>query len=716
MPLRYLHADSTGNSPSDAASGKKLSRSLEGPMAVIKGMDRREFMVTTLTVGGGFALALTFPRIRVEAAAKVAKIPDKPWESLVGRGETEINPWLVVAPDDTVTIRVAQSEMGQATFTSCSKMVCEELECDWSKVRAEYASANRHFRENKVYGRMATNASGGVRMSRQCLQQAGASARERLMAAAADVWGVPRPELTVKDGIITHVPTGRTLRYGQVAMKAAAVKLREEPKIKTPDQFTLMNKPTQFLETPLRVDGSVTYGIDVRLPGMLYAAAKASPVFLGKVRKYDDAGVKNRPGVHSVVEFSGPDIEAGVAVVADKVVEAVYELPYLDHAFMEPMNCTAHVTADRVDVWVGTQKPDDALLDAAKLTGIPQENVYIHNCFIGGGFGRRNYNDNVRQAVMIAKQVDRPVKVVWSREETTRHGYYRPMRVARIQAGLGSDGMPVAWINRVIGIDQNPPQDTAQTVRGLHQIPYSIPNQRFDYHLRQTHVPTGVWTSVGRSQNEFYLESFMDELAHAVGKDPYQYRRALIDGNADFPRAKSWVKVLDTAAEKSGWGKKLPEGTGMGIAIGDGRRPGVKEVTICAVVATVSVSKKGEVRVERFDVAMDTGQFLVNPLAAERQIEMQMVMGLAAVLRQEITVEKGRVVQSNFHDYPLVRATEMPEIRIHFVRATDEPIVGIGEEALGWVAPSVCNAIFAITGKRIRSLPLKNHNLSAGAA
>ena len=744
-------------------------------MAVIKGMGRREFMVTTLTVGGGFALALTFPRIRVEADAKVAKIPDKPWESLVGKGETEISPWLVVAPDDTVTIRVAQSEMGQATFTSCSKMVCEELECDWSKVRAEYASANRHFRENKVYGRMATNASGGVRMSRQYLQQAGASARERLMAAAADVWGVPRSELTVKDGIITHMPTGRRLRYGQVAMKAAAIKLPEEPKIKTPDQFTLMNKPTQFLETPLRVDGSVTYGIDVRLPGMLYAAAKASPVFLGKLKKYDDTGVKNRPGVHSVVEFSGPDIEAGVAVVADsywhaqtaldllpiewdegvhgddtsekflnmaraaldepgaqvvvkkgdpdlalkeaaKVVEAEYELPYLDHAFMEPMNCTAHVTADRVDVWVGTQKPDDALLDAAKLTGVPQENVYIHNCFIGGGFGRRNYNDNVRQAVMIAKQVDRPVKVVWSREETTRHGYYRPMRVARIQAGLGPDGMPVAWINRVIGIDQNPPQDTAQTVRGLHQIPYSIPNQRFDYHLRQTHVPTGVWTSVGRSQNEFYLESFMDELAYAAGKDPYQYRRALIDGNSDFPRAKSWVKVLDTAAEKSGWGKKLPEGTGMGIAIGDGRRPGVKEVTICTVVATVSVSKKGEVRVERFDVAMDTGQFLVNPLAAERQIEMQMVMGLAAVLRQEITVEKGRVLQSNFHDYPLLRATEMPEIRIHFVRATDEPIVGIGEEALGWVAPSVCNAIFAITGKRIRSLPLKNHNLSVGAA
>lgn len=743
-------------------------------MAAIKGMDRREFIVTTLTVGGGFALALAFPRSHAEAAVNAAKIPDKPWESLVGAGDTEINPWLVVAPDDTVTIRVAQSEMGQQTFTSWSKMICEELECDWSKVRAEYALVNRHFRENKVYRRMATNASGAVRISREYLQQAGASARERLMAAAAGEWSVPRSELTVKDGVITHTGTGRKLRYGQVAQKAAAIKLPEEPKIKTPDQFTLMNKPTQLLETPLRVDGSVTYGMDVRLPGMLYAAAKASPVFLGKVKKYDATAVKNRPGVHSVVQFGGPDIEAGVAVVADsywhaktaldqlaiewdegahgedtseeffqmahaaldepgaqvvvkkgdpeaalkgaaKVVEAVYDLPYLEHAFMEPMSCTAQVTPDRVDVWVGTQRPEEALTDAAKITGIPQDNVYIHNCFIGGGFGRRNYNDDVRQAVSIAKQVDRPVHVIWSREETTRHGYYRPMRVARFRAGLGPDGMPVAWINRVIGIDQNPPADTAQTVRGLHQVPYAVANQLFDYHLRQTHVPTGVWTSVGRSQNEFYLESFMDELAHAAGKDPYQYRRALLEGNPDFPHAKAWVKVMDTVAEKSGWGRKLPEGTGMGIAIGDARRPGVKEITICTVVSTVSVSKKGEVRVERFDVGMDTGPFLVNPLAAERQIEMQMVMGLAAVLRQEITIQKGRTMQSNFHDYPLLRATEMPEIRIHFVRATDEPIVGIGEEALGWVAPSVCNAIFAVTGKRVRSLPLKNHNLSWGA-
>ncbi|MBI2819568.1 MAG: xanthine dehydrogenase family protein molybdopterin-binding subunit [Acidobacteria bacterium] len=739
-------------------------------MAESAEMNRRQFVVTALTVGGGLALGLCFPQN--EAAALVAKIADRPWESLVGEGAIEINPWLVVGPDDTVAIRVAQSEMGQATFTSWSLMVAEELECDWSKVRAEYASVNRHFREAMVYQRMNTASSSSVRIGREILQQAGASARERLMAAAAQEWGVPRSELTVKEGVITHAPTGRKLRYGQVAQKAVAIHLAEEPKIKTPDQFTLMNKPTKLLETSARVDGSATYGIDVRLPGMLYAAVKASPVFGGKPKKYDASAIQNRPGVHSVVEFNGPGIGAGVAVVADsywraksavdqlpiewdegphaqddtkgffnraraaldepgaervfeqkgdaasaiknatKVVEAVYEVPYLDHAPMEPMNCTAHVTADRVDVWAGAQNPEGALLAVSELTGVPQENVHIHVCFLGGGFGRRLVNDDVRQAVVIAKQVGRPVKVIWSREETTQHGAYRPMRITRFQAGLGPDGMPVAWINRVIGIDNSRPNDNVHTVQSLCQIPYVIPNQHFDYHLLQFPIPTGAWTSVGRSQNEFFLESFIDELAHAAGEDPCQYRRALVEANTDFPDTKGWLKVLDTVVEKSGWGKKLPAGTGMGIAIGDSRRLSRRKITICAVVATISVSKRGEVRAERFDVAIDTGPFLVNPLAAERQVEMQVVMGLTAALYWEITIEKGRVVQSNFDDYPLLRLKEMPEVAIHFVRATDYPIQGIGEEVIGWVAPAVCNALFTATGKRIRSLPLKNHDLS----
>ena len=763
-------------------------------MSTNREISRREFVVTAAALGGGLALGLTFPKSDTEAAGETAKISGRPWESLAGKADTEVSPWVVIAPDDTVTIRIGQSEMGQGVITSCAKMLAEELECDWSKVRAEYVSVNRHFRENRVYKRLVTTSSSSVRLGRPYLQQAGASARERLMAAAAQTWGVPRAELTVKDSVITHKPTGRTLRYGQVAQKAAAIKLAAEPKIKTPDQYTLLKKPTKLLDAPLKVDGSATYGIDVRLPGMLYAAVKASPVFKGKVKSYDADAIKNRPGVHSVVEFGGEDIEAGVAVVADsywhartaldampiewdegahgndnsegffqlsravldepgakvvtkmgdteaalknasQVVEAVYEVPYLDHTVMEPFNCTAQVTADRVEIWAGSQDPENATIDAAKVAGVPVESIYLHNCFLGGGFGRRGNQDDVRQAVAIAKKLGgRPVKVIWTREETTRHGYYRPMRVSRFRAALGPDGMPVAWHTRVVGMDEGvfgaklvaaegnlasqSPADRKdepgdeQLIRGLHQLPYQVPNQLFDYQLRNTHVPTGPWTSVGRSQNEFFLETFVDELAHAAGKDPYQYRRALLQANPDSRFSKSWIQVLSAVAEKTDWGRQLSPGSGMGIAIGDSRRLSRKEITICAAVATVSVSKKGEVRAERIDVAMDTGPFLVNPLAAERQVEMQVTMGLAATLRQEITIEKGRVVQSNFDDYPLLRATEMPDIGVHWVRATEDPIAGIGEEVVGWVAPAVCNAIFAATGKRIRSLPLKNHDLS----
>src|ERR1700694_1258417 len=297
-------------------------------MAIVQDLNRREFIVPALSVGGGLAIGLTSPK-NAEAAAVATRISGKPWESLAGNSDIEVGPWLVIAPDDTVTIRIGQSEMGQGVITSCAKLIAEELECDWSKVRAEYVSVNRHFRENKVYKRLNTTSSSSVRLGRPYLQQAGASARERLMAAAAETWGVPRAELTVKDGVIAHKPTGRTLRYGQVAQKAAAIKLAAEPRNKTPDQYTCIKKPTKLLDAPLKVDGSAVYGIDVRLPAMLYAAVKTSPVFKGKVKNYDGDAIKNRPGVRAVVEFGGPEIEAGVAVVADSYWRAKTALDLL---------------------------------------------------------------------------------------------------------------------------------------------------------------------------------------------------------------------------------------------------------------------------------------------------------------------------------------------------------------------------------------------------
>ena len=728
--------------------------------------NRREFIVTS--VAGGLAIGFRVPPREDLSGAAIGK---KPWEPRASASDVELNAWLVIKPDDEVIIRVAQSEMGQGTFTSWAKMIVEELQCDWSKVHTEYASANRHFRENKVYQRMVTSSSSSVRLSRKYLQQAGASARERLMAAAAQEWGVDRSQLKAENGVVIHTPSGRRLRFGQLVEKASTIQLESEPEIKTPDQFTFMNKPTKLLETPLRVNGTATYGLDIRLPGMLYAAVKASPVFYGKVKSYDFEAIKDRPGVHSAVAFGADNsIEHGVAVIADsywraktaldalptewelgehasansedffqmarealeepgtevvnkgdamgamknvsQVVDAIYELPYLDHAPMEPLNCTVRITQDRVDVWAGTQRPDRNLLSVEELTGVPRERVFLHNCFIGGGFGRRIYGDEIRQAVAIAKQVNRPIKVIWSREETTRHGAYRPMRVAKFQAGLGRDGEPVAYFNRIIGINQRMTTNNDQTVRGLHEVPYAVPNQLVDYHHRTTHVPTGAWTSVGRSQNVFFLESFIDEMAHAAGRDPYQYRRHLLEANPGFRQHKRWMQALDVAAEKSGWGKSLPSGTGLGMAIGDSRRTTRPDIGICAVVARVSVTRQGELAVERVDVAFDTGPFLVNPLTVERQIEMQVAMALGAALHQEITIEKGSVVQSNFHDYPLLSMREMPEVAIHFLRTSDEQIVGVGEEVLGMVAPAVCNAIFVVTGKRIRSLPLRKHDLS----
>ena len=754
-------------------------------------IDRRKFLVMTAAMGGGMALGIAWPG----APTMAAEVAADPW--LKGVYGDEVNAWIVIAPDDTTTIRVAYAEMGQGAMTSNAMMVCEELECDWSKVRVEYADANRDLRENNIYGSMNTTASSSFRLSRDLLQQAGASARERLKVAAATEWGVPVDAITVEKGVMTHVATGRKLRYGQVAAKAAAIKLTEEPKIKTHDQYTFIGTPTKRLEIPLKVTGQATYGIDVILPNMLYAAIKVSPTIGGKLKSYDFDAVKNRPGVHSAVKLTGLlalsyihyEIPDGVAIVADNwwrakqavedmpvewdpgphaqtdtddlsrnfhalldqpgnaisdlgdpdsvlqnagsVIEGIYEIPHKAHAAMEPVNCTVQITPNRVDVWKGMQDALDIVKVAAAQAGVSTDNTYVHNCFIGGGFGGRGERGETIQAIEIAKTLgDRPVKLIWSRENDMRIDMLAPMAVSRFRAALGPDGTPAAVALSVVG-NRYPDKDVLigpqfkvvsepQSARGLSELPYRIPNLQVVMHNPSDLMPGFSWRGSGAVNNVFIQECFIDELAHAAGQDPYHYRRALIEANATFleheigsgpANRAAWLKVLDTVAKESGWGQTLPKGTGRGIAIDDRRTPTPRGVTVMAVVVQVTVSKKGELTLDRADVAMDVGYTTVNPLVVVNLIRGQVAWYFGAAMWQDITLKNGKVDQTNFDNYPMARMANMPrQIGAHLV-TTDKWNGGVGDDVT-MVASAVCNAIYAATGKRIRSLPIAKHNLS----
>lgn len=714
------------------------------------GFSRRQFLVVSLSAAGGLAIGLSLPH-----RANAASISSEPWDQASGN---EVNAWILIEPDDTVVIRVAQSEMGEGIFTALPMIVAEELGCDWSKVRAEYASASRNLREN-AYGRMLTGGSSAVRQSREFLQQAGASARERLIAVAAARWDVAPNTCIARDSVVTHAASGRKLRYGELAADAAKMRLANEPAIKTPDQYTLIGKPMARLDTPSKLNGTAIFGIDIRLPDMLYAAVVTCPLFGGAVKSYDAKAIEGRRGVKAVVPVPG-----GVAVVADRFwrakeaaaalpvtwdegpaattdsaefaqayrtalngkaaiarkegnmasalaagrrVEALYEVPHLAHAAMEPLNCTAHVQAGHVDVWLGTQYPEHALQLAAEAAGVKPEQVELHNCFLGGGFGRRAVNDELTQAVTVAKAVGKPVKLVWTREEDMRHDRYRPQAAIRFEAALGPDGLPsglrvrtaVGSIMRSLGWGNTDDGVEEPAIEGLSNQPYRIGALEVSCVLKNTHVPVMFWRSVGSSQNAFAMESFIDELAYAAGEDPYRFRRKLLVGKGDF------LQVLDTIAEKSGWDKPMPAGKGRGIAIHECFG------TIVSEVAEVAVSAKGELRVERVVAAVDCGH-VVNPRTVEMQIESAVVYGLSAALFGEITIEKGAVVQGNFDDYQVVRLAEMPSIETHLALSGGSKWGGIGEPGTPPIAPAVCNAIFAATGKRIRRLPIKDFDLS----
>jgi isoquinoline 1-oxidoreductase beta subunit len=790
---------------------------------------RRDFLSTSAAAGGAMVLSFYLPPKSAEAAS----IQGQPWyhDAMV----PEINAWLTIAPDDTVTIRVAQTEMGTGVFTSCPMMVAEELQCDWSKVRAEYASARRNAMErapawtlpvpgggdafnregggepstlgpttNGVYRRMSTNNSGSARESRYYLQLAGAEARERLLLAAATMWKVPTSELVAKDSVITHTPSGRWTTYGALAARAAQTPHPDPSKIKIkgPDQFTLMGAEQKNLDVPLKVTGKAIYGIDVDLPGMLYAAAKGCPVFGGKLKSFDFNAIKDRPGIHSVVRFeaanggplerggTGGQISGGIAVVADswwraktaldlmpiewdvgeganrnsaetlqahfdslkqpgtviveeggsyaeakrkaaKVVEATYTVPYLASARMEPGNATAMVTPGRVDVWTGDQSPDNTLMRAANEAGVTPDKVFIHTTFLGGGYGggggadpRPGRSDQVRQAVAVAKTLNgKPVKVLWSREEDMRVGEkYRPMGIGLFEAALDANGWPLAInmrttssrYDRVLGpVGTYKNQVGEHQVVGLHDVPYFIPTRYFEVRNVSSHVPVGYRRSVGWGVTAFYLESFMGELAHVAGKDPYEYRHELVARNTKYRHRDDWLKALDMVAKMSGWGTPLPEGWARGIAIDDRRRPSRDTISLCAQVVTVSISKSGKLRLERVDIVFDEGFSFINPLTVRKQIEGQMAWALSDAMWQEINVKDGRVVEGNYDQFRVARMEDYPPvINIQFLKSNNKWISGVAEEAVSQVAPAMAQAIFKITGKQIRSLPFGKQDLS----
>ena len=724
-------------------------------------MNRRKFILrSAAAAGGGLALGFNLPFGLSSAAAQAA-----------AAAGAEINAWVFVKPNDTCVIRIARSEMGQGTLTGLAQLVVEELECDWKKVATEQFTAGQNLARKRVWGEMSTGGSRGIRISQDYVRRGGAAARMMLLQAAADQWNVPVGEVTVANGVITHAASQRSTTYGKVAGAAARL-TPPDPKsiqLRDPKQWKIAGRPMKRLDTADKLNGSKIYSIDLKLPGMLHAAVKACPVFGGKLVSYDESKLSGRPGVHRVVKVN----DSTVGVVANtwwraktaldalpivwdegagatqssatiaarlkegltasgeplagwqegdalkaiegaaKKVEAVYSTPFLAHATMEPMNATAKVTPDRVEVWVPTQNAEASLAAATEEAGLPLDRGEVYKLDLGGGFGRRGgTQDYTRQAVAIAKQFPGvPVKLIWTREEDQAHDFYRPISQCKLSAGVDESGKLVGLHIRVSGQSINAflnPQGIKdgkdmRQLQGLSKEPgdaqfgYTVPNLLIEYAMRNTHVPVGPWRGVNTNQNGVYLECFMDEVARAAGQDPLEFRRALM---ASHPKH---LAVLNAAADKAGWGKPLPAGVHRGIAqfMGYG--------SYSAAVAELSVSDKGQVRVHRMVLALNCGH-AVNPDQIAAQVEGSVAYGLTATLYGECSVENGRMVESNFHNYPIMRLAEMPKVETVIVPSYDF-WGGVGEPTISVVAPSVMNAIYAATGKPVRSLPLKKLTL-----
>ena len=713
---------------------------------------RRDFLVTSAGAGGGLALGFHMPSALSQKVGTVEK--------------ANVNIWVAVGADDTVVIKYARSEMGQGSMTSAPQLVAEELDADWKKVKIEYADTNQHVRMKRAWGDMATVGSRTIRNSQEYLRKAGASARAMLVAAASNEWGVPPGEITVSNGIVSHAGSKRRTTFGKLAVAAAKLEAPKDVVLKDPKDWKIAGKSMRRIDIPASVNGSQIYGADTQLPGMLYAAVAQCPVFGGKAKSFDESRVKGRRGITKVMTI---DDGAAVVVVADnwwrakealkdvpvdwdfgangnvssasilqffkeglaapdaavlpnkkgdaakafagatKVLEAEYFTPYLCHAPMETMGATVQIKDGRVDVWASTQSGEGTLASVAAALKTPTDNVYFHKVQAGGGFGRRGgSNDFGRQAALIAQQLPNgtPVKLLWTREEDTQHDFYRPLAMYKLKGGIDAQGNVVGWQTRIASgslVNQllNLPLKTGidgPATEGFDHFPYEIPNQQHEYIQRRTHVPIGFWRTVGWSQTPFAREQFIDELAIAAGKDPYEFRRKLLENE------KRPLGILDAVAKAAGWGKPLPKGVFRGIATTE------PYGSYTSAVVELSVDDKGAIKLHRVVQAIDCG-YVVNPDNINAQIQGSTVWAVTAAMWGEITLKDGRVEQGNFDAYRMMRMREMPKVEV-VLAPTGGFWGGVGEPGLAPLIPAMCNAIFAATGKRIRSLPLKNQGFT----
>jgi isoquinoline 1-oxidoreductase beta subunit len=711
------------------------------------GPSRRRLLQAGAAIGGGLLLGVNLP------------FPDGEAEAAGGDGFVP-NAFIRIGRDGQIVLTMPYVEMGQGTYTSIPMLIAEELEVDLEQVRLEHAPPDEKLYSNPLIGGIqATGSSNAIRGAWQPLRRAGAIARTMLVSAAAKKWKLEPASCRAERGEVIHAASGRRIKYGVLATDAAKLPVPKNVALKRPADFKLIGTRAKRLDAPAKVDGTAVFGIDVRPPGVKIATLAQSPVFGGRLKSVDDTAARAVKGVRRIVRLDdavavvadhmgaakkglaalviewddGPHAKLTTKQIADELetatlnpgavaqdigdvgkalagsvtgVEATYEVPFLAHATMEPMNCTVHVRKYACEVWVGSQVVARARAAAAKTTGLPLDKVVVHNHLIGGGFGRRLEVDGVTRAVQIARHVDGPVKVVWTREEDIRHDMYRPYFFHRISAGLDENGKPVAWNHRLAGSSilarwLAPAFDDGlgpDTIEGAIDLAYDLPNMHVEYlRVEPPGIPTTFWRSPGPSHNVFVTESFMDELAAAAKQDAVAYRRALLDKS---PRAKA---VLELAAEKAGWGQSLPERVGRGVSLQ------FVFGTYMAQVAEVEVSKNGAVRVRRVVCAVDCGT-VVNPDTVEAQIQGAIIFGITAALHGEITLEDGRVQQTNFDTYQMLRINEAPAIEVNIVR-NSEPPGGMGEPGTSAIVPAVTNAIFAATGKRLRILPIDSNLL-----